>query len=126
MARMAKLLQYMPELMILIKGMAVATRTVLYTLFLLMIIVYVFSIGFMQLTKGTDLQSEYFDSVLGSMSLLLMEGILPDKAAFMRTMAQEHIFLAGALLLFILLGSLTVMNMLVGVLVEVVKNASSV
>lgn len=126
MARMAKLVQCMPELMILVKGMAVATRTVLYTLFLLMIIVYVFSIAFMQLTKGTEMQELYFESVLGSMSLLLMEGILPDQAAFMKRMADEHILLAVALLLFILLGSLTVMNMLVGVLVEVVKNVSDI
>merc|ERR1712217_840468 len=103
MARMAKLVQYMPELMILIKGMAVATRTVLYTLFLLMIIVYVFSIAFMQMTKGTEMQDTYFGSVIGSMSVLLMEGILPDQAGFMKKMAQENILLAVALLLFILL-----------------------
>merc|ERR1719410_3361726 len=60
------------------------------------------------------------------MGLLLMEGILPDQAVFMRRMADEHFLLAIALLFFILLGSLTVMNMLVGVLVEVVKHVSAI
>jgi len=126
MSRVGKLCRLMPELMILIKGMAVAIRTVCYTLFLLMIIVYVFAIAFMQLTKGTEMQEMYFKTVLGTMGHLLMEGILPDQANFMRRMSSENFLLAAALLLFILLGSLTVMNMLVGVLVEVVQNVSAI
>merc|ERR1719210_703375 len=60
MARMAKLVHLMPEMMILIKGMMVATQTVFYTLCLLCLIVYIFGIAFMQLTRSTPLQESYF------------------------------------------------------------------
>merc|ERR1719313_3064524 len=52
MARMARLVRAMPELMILIKGMAAAARSVFFTLCLLVAIMYVFAIAFVQLTIG--------------------------------------------------------------------------
>merc|ERR1712216_1109638 len=48
MARMAKLLKAVPELIILIKGMAVASRSVCFTLILLSIFIYFFAIVFRQ------------------------------------------------------------------------------
>merc|ERR1719195_2617886 len=81
MARMAKLVRLMPELMILLKGMMVATQTVFYTLCLLMLFIYIFAIAFMQLTKGTSLEQAYFSSMLITMKNLLLNGILPDQAS---------------------------------------------
>ena len=43
-ARMARLVRLMPELMILIKGMMVACRSVFFTLVLLLLFTYVFSV----------------------------------------------------------------------------------
>merc|ERR1719210_1896437 len=126
MARMAKLVRLMPELMILLKGMMVATQTVFYTLCLLMLFIYVFAIAFMQLTKGTSLQKPYFNGMLTTMKNLLLYGILPDSAHFVDELSKEHVFFAILMLLYILIGSLMVMNMLVGVLVEVVKTVSSI
>merc|ERR1712032_571356 len=54
MARMVRLLRVVPELMILIKGMAVATRSVFFTLCLLVVIIYVYSIAFVQITEGSE------------------------------------------------------------------------
>merc|ERR1712107_295114 len=48
MARMARLLRAVPELIILIKGIASAARSVFFTLCLLISIVYVFAILFKQ------------------------------------------------------------------------------
>jgi len=126
MARMAKLVRLMPELMILIKGMMVATQTVFYTLCLLFLIIYIFAIAFMQMTKSTPLQDIYFNSLLSTMKNLLLNGILPDQGPFVEVLAKEGVFYAIVMLFFILIGSLTVMNMLVGVLVEVVKTVSSI
>merc|ERR1719253_583254 len=56
MARLARLLRAIPELTILIKGLLVASRSVLFTLFLLLIIIYFFAIMFRQLSDGTDLE----------------------------------------------------------------------
>jgi len=126
MARMAKLVRIMPELMILIKGMLVATKTVFYTLFLLLLIIYIFAIAFMQLSKGTTLQATHFGSLFSTMKVLLLNCILPDQAPFMEELLQHHVLYFIVVLVYVLIGSLTVMNMLVGVLVEVVKTVSTI
>jgi hypothetical protein len=59
MARMAKLLRAIPELIILIKGIAVASRSVVFTLMLLGVILYFFAIVFRQLTDDTELGQEF-------------------------------------------------------------------
>merc|ERR1719262_2019509 len=49
MARMARLLRAMPELLILIKGMVAALRSVFFTLGLLFVMLYIFGIAFVQI-----------------------------------------------------------------------------
>merc|ERR1719265_1301878 len=78
MARMARLLRAMPELMVLIKGMLAATRSVFFTLCLLILIMYVFAIAFTQLTDGTSLGKNHFGNVAESMYTLLVHGALLD------------------------------------------------
>jgi len=112
--------------MILVKGMFVAMRSVFFTLVLLGVIIYLFSIMFRQLTDGTPVGQEYFSSVPASMGSLLMRGTLPDHADFVGEVTAEHPIFGILLCFFILFASLTVMNMLVGVLCEVVSVVSSV
>merc|ERR1712107_206601 len=116
----------MPELMILVKGMSGAARSVFFTLCLLMSIIYIFAIAFRQLTKDTALGELYFASILGSMSTLLLDGTLPDLATIAYAISAEHFALGIMFLLFVLLATLMLMNMLVGVLVEVVTTVSTV
>lgn len=125
-ARMAKLLRAVPELMVLIKGLAVAARSVFCTLVLLVFIVYIFALAFKQLCDGTTLGEQRFDSVLDAMQTLFLDATLPDYSSIVSEAGEEHIGYSFLLLAFILLGTLTVMNMLVGVLVEVVKVVSCV
>merc|ERR1740130_1625889 len=66
MARMAKLLRAMPELLILIKGIGVASRSVFYTLCLLAVVIYVFAVAFRQLTDNMEIGKKYFSSVPAS------------------------------------------------------------
>eukprot|EP00928_Gymnodinium_smaydae_P082720 TRINITY_DN66011_c0_g1_i1.p1 TRINITY_DN66011_c0_g1~~TRINITY_DN66011_c0_g1_i1.p1 ORF type:complete len:625 (-),score=83.43 TRINITY_DN66011_c0_g1_i1:257-2086(-) len=127
MARMVRLLRVMPELMILIKGISAAARSVFFTLCLLLIIIYLFAICLVQLTEPyPTLKATYFNSVPEAMSSLLLRGILPDMADFVEGVGLESYILSFMLLVFILLSSLTVLNMLVGVLCEVVSVVSAV
>merc|ERR1719335_443421 len=71
MLRMGKLLRVMPELMIMIKGMKAATRSVFFTLLLLLVIMYVFAIAFVQLSDGSDVGAKHFDDVSAAMYSLL-------------------------------------------------------
>jgi len=144
-ARMAKLLRTMPELMLLIKGIVVATRSVFFTLALLAIIIYVFAIVFMQLARDApqlglrrdfvptdgnatvgELEYLYFDGFGSSMHTLLFEAVLPDLKDFMNEIMRAGWVFASVMMIFILLGSVTMMNMLVGVLVEVIKTVSEI
>jgi hypothetical protein len=130
MLRMAKLLRAMPELMIMIKGMTVAMRSVFFTLCLLIAIVYVFAVTLTQLCAdsiaGDTACSMYFDGVLSSMDTLFLEGTLPDVADFVSDVGDEGIVFRLIMLAYISLAGLVVMNMLVGVLVEAVSVVATV
>jgi voltage-gated sodium channel len=127
MARMARLLRAMPELMILVKGIVAATRSVFFTLCLLVMLIYVFGIAFVQLTADMEtIHDEYFGKVHNGMVSLLLHLVLPDQASLILEVGEESTILAFLLLIFVLLSTLTILNMLVGVLVEVVSVVSDV
>jgi hypothetical protein len=79
MTRILKLLRWMPELMIFLHGIQVATRSVCVTLLLLGIIMYIYAIIFMNLTKGTPLRNPKFSNLSQSIMTLLLEGVIPDQ-----------------------------------------------
>jgi len=127
MARMAKLLRALPELMILIKGMVAACRSVVLTLSLLVVVIYIFAILFTQITFGTDVGSNYFSSVSNSMYTLLVYGTFLDNVGKILThLGDESYLFAGVFILFVLLAAMTLMNMLIGVLCEVVSVVAAV
>lgn len=120
-ARIARLLRLFPEVMILLKGIGIASRSVLFTMAMLATVVYVFAIAFVQMAADTSLEPAYFSSLSNGMFALVFHGCfydgLPDLA---RMCFKESIFFGLLLLLFVVVAPLTIMNMLVGVLVEVV------
>mmetsp|Transcript_58512 Transcript_58512/g.104035 ORF Transcript_58512/g.104035 Transcript_58512/m.104035 type:complete len:640 (+) Transcript_58512:100-2019(+) len=121
LSRMARMLRSMPELMILIKGMAAATRSVFSVMCLLIIIMYVFAIAFKQLAEGTSMGAYYFPSVQHSMYTLLIYGtFLDDLAPFCDEVGAESAACLLLVMIFVLLAACTVLNMLIGVLCEVV------
>eukprot|EP00929_Paragymnodinium_shiwhaense_P008245 TRINITY_DN11218_c0_g1_i1.p1 TRINITY_DN11218_c0_g1~~TRINITY_DN11218_c0_g1_i1.p1 ORF type:complete len:784 (-),score=151.71 TRINITY_DN11218_c0_g1_i1:418-2769(-) len=122
MARMAKLLRSMPELLILVKGMVSAMRSVFFTLLLLMILLYIFGIAFRQLVGDTPAGKLYFSSMINAMHTLLLDGCLLDGAGrIVVALAEESFVYVLVFYVFILLAALTVLNMLIGVLCEVVS-----
>lgn len=125
-ARMARLVRLMPELMILIKGMMVACRSVFFTLVLLLLFTYVFSVAFMQFSRGTALEQKFFNSMGTAIWTLILKCILTDQQVIIEAVAEESWVMAILMLFFILFGSLTVMNMLLGVLVEAIKTVSTI
>lgn len=127
MARMARLFRIMPELMILLKGMLAAIRSVLFTMALLGILMYVYAIAFTQLTEDTDMGKEYFNTVPEAMVSLLLFGTLKDNVGDVaKAIGGEGIFYGLLFTTFVLLAALTVMNMLIGILCEVVSSVATV
>jgi len=126
MARVIRLLNALPELMVLVKGMRVACRAVSCTVLLLLLVVYIFAVALRQLTDGTEIGDESFPTVPISMRMLLVQGTMPDLYdAIMPIWENNHLY-AMVFLMFVLVVTLTIMNMLVGVLVGVVNTVTAV
>jgi len=115
-------------LMIMIKGIITATSVVAYTLFLLGVVTYVFAIALTQLARDTPLSEdgEYFSCVSLAMYSLTVHGtFLDDLADFADALkAQDSPMLLITASIFIVLASMTILNMLIGILYEVVSSVA--
>jgi hypothetical protein len=120
-SRMAKLFKAIPELVILLKGIGVAARSVSVFFVLWVIVIYVFAIVFRQLTEGEAIGDQYFRTIPDAMNTLLLDGILPETSELVHELADAKPYLFPLILLFILFASVTLMYMLLGVLVDVVS-----
>eukprot|EP00927_Polykrikos_kofoidii_P030065 TRINITY_DN25935_c0_g2_i5.p1 TRINITY_DN25935_c0_g2~~TRINITY_DN25935_c0_g2_i5.p1 ORF type:complete len:661 (+),score=90.25 TRINITY_DN25935_c0_g2_i5:142-1983(+) len=120
-ARMVRLVRYIPELMIMLKGLKGGLRSVATTLLLLFLIVYVFAIAFRQITDGTPMGEKYFPSIPTAILHLVVLGIIPDIQDLVLDLSAESVLTGFMAFTFALIGSITVLNLLVGVLVEAVS-----
>jgi len=125
MARMMRLLRAVPELMILIKGLIAGTASVCMTFALLMLSIYVTAIFCVSLASDYENLQDYFGSVPAAMYTLLMRGtFLEDFKDFMDLLRQESYFLFIIFFIFVIGAGITIMNMLIGVLCEVINTVA--
>jgi len=123
-ARLARLLKDMPELMVLIKGMVFAIRAVFSTLCLLTLVIYVFAIMFTELLSDAPVGKGCFQTVPMSMNCLLLNGVFADQAQIIGDLLAAHWAYYVCILVYMVIGSLTILNMLIGVMCEVVQLVS--
>jgi voltage-gated sodium channel len=125
-ARTARLVGNIPELLILCKGMSVAVRSVAAVLCLLGLVIYVFSILLTDLVGSAPnpTLSGNFDSVLDSMHTLLIQVVSGFDADLMKSLYHADFTVYLVFLVYFLVASLTVMNMLIGILCDVVANVA--
>mmetsp|Transcript_91238 Transcript_91238/g.162500 ORF Transcript_91238/g.162500 Transcript_91238/m.162500 type:complete len:553 (-) Transcript_91238:45-1703(-) len=119
LSRMVRILRAFPELVIILKGINYAGRSVLVFMSLWLILVYVFGIAMRQLSDVEGHDEGYFTSVPKAMETLLLYGVFPETYALMSALGDSPVSFI-AMLCFLALVSITIMYMLVGVLVEVV------
>jgi len=121
LTRMTRLLRAVPEVITLLKGIVAALRSVFFTLVLLVLLLYIFGIIFRSEAKGSSVE-DLFPSVTESMWVLLVHGTFLDAVADVITAVRQKgdAFMTVVLLLFILLSSFTVLNMLIGILCGVI------
>eukprot|EP00931_Biecheleriopsis_adriatica_P087532 TRINITY_DN6199_c0_g3_i1.p1 TRINITY_DN6199_c0_g3~~TRINITY_DN6199_c0_g3_i1.p1 ORF type:complete len:712 (+),score=132.57 TRINITY_DN6199_c0_g3_i1:250-2136(+) len=130
LARMARLLRAAPQLLIMVKAIMVSMRTVIYALILLFVMVYVFAIACTQLMEGNTKEPgtaahDFFRTVPMSMNTLLLSGALPDQQSLITQMQSESAVYYLMMLAFLFFASLTVMNMLIGILCDVISDVSA-
>mmetsp|Transcript_20526 Transcript_20526/g.61471 ORF Transcript_20526/g.61471 Transcript_20526/m.61471 type:complete len:308 (-) Transcript_20526:169-1092(-) len=125
MARLMRIFRFVPELMVLIKAMSVALKSMMWTSIFLFMIIYVFAIAFRIVSDSSDLESQYFPSIPATMSFLLLDGLFPDNKGGVVALGDAGFAYALMLVLFIVVGTLVVMNMLIGLMCEGVSAAAA-
>lgn len=124
LSRVSRVVRRIPELVIIVKAIGFAARSVIIFFLLWLVIIYIFAIVMRQITEGSEVGERWFSSVPESMNTLLLNGILADYAPFVNDLGNGSQGGSAvywiAILIFVLLSAITIMYMLVGVLVEVV------
>jgi voltage-gated sodium channel len=121
LSRLIRMLRALPELMILVKGISTATASVGYTMGLLCMAAYIFAIALTNLSDGYEFRELYFSSVPHAMySLFIYGGFLDDLAAFGDPIRAESTVCLIIVTIYIIIASMTLMNMLIGLLCEVI------
>eukprot|EP00931_Biecheleriopsis_adriatica_P021530 TRINITY_DN14061_c0_g1_i1.p1 TRINITY_DN14061_c0_g1~~TRINITY_DN14061_c0_g1_i1.p1 ORF type:complete len:725 (+),score=173.71 TRINITY_DN14061_c0_g1_i1:44-2218(+) len=119
--RIFRILNALPELMILVKALGVASRSVVWAMGLLIIFIYLFAVICTHLAKGSLAGESYFKSLGDSMFSLFFYGVFGyDLPGVAGAAFHDNLWLALAICLFIICIPMTLLNLLVAVLCEVV------
>ncbi|CAJ1395536.1 unnamed protein product [Effrenium voratum] len=125
LTRLTRLLRSFPELMIIVKGLAFAARSVCVFSLLWAIITYAFAILFRQLTEGSAIGTSFFSSVPESINTLLLPAVFGANAEVINSITAGNPGLWPLMVFFMALVSVTIMYMLLGVLVDVIGAVAS-
>lgn len=124
LARMVRIMRSFPEIMTMIKGMMVATKPVSSSMAMLVGIIYVFAITMHMLCKDDLEVFEYWGTVGRCMMTLFANGTAGDSIGTVTRGIARNVPALCAFLLFVILSAVTITNMLVGVLCEVVSHVA--
>eukprot|EP00928_Gymnodinium_smaydae_P079907 TRINITY_DN63738_c0_g1_i1.p1 TRINITY_DN63738_c0_g1~~TRINITY_DN63738_c0_g1_i1.p1 ORF type:complete len:506 (+),score=152.22 TRINITY_DN63738_c0_g1_i1:243-1760(+) len=150
LTRLIRLMRSVPELLTIVKGILAATRSVGSVLLFLSILAYVFGIFFTSTYKAQEgdpvassdepcevwqdggatprqcLQKAFFGDLGTSLFTLLCSGtLLDDVAGLVVTIREDSIIMLFVFFAYIMLSSFTVLNMLIGILCEVVTTTQA-
>jgi len=123
LGRMARLVQAIPEMTILVNGIFGAVRTVGVTVMLLSGVTYLFGVVLTVMLKSGSHRHTMFSSILKSMDVLWKHGALRDDVeGVTEALKDEGAVMVLLFYLYILISSLLVLNLLIGVLCKVVAS----
>lgn len=126
LVRLAKLMRLFSELFVMLGGIVAAMRSLVGLLVLLYIIIFVGAVIFTSLARDSEgVHEAGFTAVGDSMWLLLNHGIFMDSVSDkLNTLREVHSGYAYLFLLFMFVGNVTVLNLVVAILTDVVMKAS--
>jgi len=127
LARMNRIMRSVPELVTMVKGMFVACRAVASALLMLGLLTYVFAIVMHSFLKDNLRLVGLWSTISECMWSLLVNGIfLDDLGGIVRALRDmDEVVALAVFLAFVLVSATTVMNMLIGVLCEVVTQVAT-
>eukprot|EP00929_Paragymnodinium_shiwhaense_P028267 TRINITY_DN16423_c0_g1_i1.p1 TRINITY_DN16423_c0_g1~~TRINITY_DN16423_c0_g1_i1.p1 ORF type:complete len:749 (+),score=182.07 TRINITY_DN16423_c0_g1_i1:85-2331(+) len=123
LTRITRLIRAFPELMTLIKGLFAALRSVFTTFLFQVGIMWIFGIIFTQTYKNGDGDVNEFFRRLGlSILTLFVQGTLLDELTSLAVLLLEDSWIMLVVFfVFVLISSMTLLNMLIGVVTAVVS-----
>lgn len=125
LARMVRICHALPELATLMKGIFVATRAVGSAILLLIVIIYAWAIAMHTLLKDDEDVFWYWGTVTRCMMTLIANGTLGDSIGTVMRGIARNVPALSFFLAFVLLSAITVTNMLIGLLCEVVSEVAN-
>jgi len=129
LVRLTRLFRMFPELGIVVKSMAAAARSVSSMFIIIIFIMYVWSIILTQWAKSglyvdEERYQNFFDGIGYSMLTLMQMLVFDDTFDLIRVVEKDSLVVAILILIFICLGSFTCLNMLIGVICEIVSRTN--
>jgi len=125
LGRLMRMLRLFPEVLTLLKGIWRAMVPVFYILIMFAVLLFIFSVVFKTQSMDDEELSALFPTLSASMSLLFLRGALLDTpSAVFYTIWDASVPMAVLFVIFIFLSSFTVLNMLIGILCDVVFKVS--
>lgn len=124
-ARAVMIVGNVPELMILAEGIVLAVRSVAAVLVFMALVIYIFSIIFTELLRDTPVAKGNFEHVPQSINTLLLQVVCGFDSGLLSKLQASSIGCYLLFLVYFLTASLTLMNMLVGAICDVVATVSS-
>jgi len=130
LSRMLRALRFMPELVSMVKGMRAAAQAVFTALAMILALMYIFAIIMNMTLKDEPAVRKYFGNLTATMWTLTLDGVLADSPGLViRLLASSGTWngQAGLLIfmMFILVSCFFLLNMLIGVLCEVVNTVAN-
>merc|ERR1712217_685184 len=92
---------------------------------LLVDVIYVFSIMFTQLHSEAEPGVGYFENMPHTFHTLLMIGVFTEQREFISHMQEGRLLYYFSVIFFLLVGSYTVLHMLLGVICEVIFDVAN-
>jgi hypothetical protein len=123
-ARMSKLARLFPELGILVKSIIAGIRSAAMTGLVLVSITYAFALIMTSLSVDTPAAAKFPD-VPTSLYVLMVQGMAPDNEDAMAEVSASRWYQAMLLTFFLFLSAITIMNMLIGILCQVMTRVSA-
>lgn len=120
--RTSRVIHSMPELMIIVKGIVKAMRSVVSIMIALGVIIYVVGIMFVQLLNGSEVAKSRFETVPMALNFLMLQAVCGIDADVVNDLLDAGWLYYLLFLLFVLVANLTIMNMLTGAVVDVVTS----
>lgn len=120
-ARVVHLLNYFPELVILVRCMRMCLRAVWCLFCLLIGLSYIFAVFFTQILPTSKFTPSCFETVSTSMNCLLLGTAFPQQRDLLNSLLSVNFGYYLLLLVYFFIGTLTLMTMLIGIVSEVVS-----